>query len=117
MRALARFLPGAVVAAVLVAVAGPAHADAIDGDWCSGDGRTFAIQGNQIVTWGGTRMAGDYDRHGFRYVIPAREPAAGATVDMVLQSEYVLHLQVKPAAAGAAPGPLQVWRRCSPKTS
>lgn len=117
MRALARSLPGAAVAAVLLALAGPAQADAIDGDWCFGDGRTFAIEGSQIVTWGGTRMAGHYTRHAFTYVIPPREPDAGATVDIVLQNEYVVHLQVKPAAAGSAPGPLQVWRRCAPKTS
>ena len=44
-----------------------------------------------------------------------REAGAGATVDMVQQNEYVVHLSVKPA--GSEPGPLQVWRRCPAKTS
>jgi hypothetical protein len=87
--------------------AGSARADAIDGNWCSRDGRSMSISGPQIVTPGGTRMKGDYDRHGFRYVVPAAEKPAGAKVDMSLVDEETLYVRV-----GA--GPVKTWRRCKP---
>ena len=39
-----------LAAAILAALATPAAADAIDGNWCSPDGRHFFIQGPSIVT-------------------------------------------------------------------
>ena len=84
---------------------GAALADAIDGDWCHGDGRRLSINGPDIVTPGGAHLKGDYDRHHFAYVVPSSEPGAGATVTMVLLSEILMHL--KPPA-----GEEQTWRRC-----
>jgi hypothetical protein len=84
---------------------GAALADAIDGDWCHGDGRRLSINGPDIVTPGGAHLKGDYDRHHFSYVVPASEPGAGATVAMVLLSEILMRL--KPPA-----GDEQTWRRC-----
>jgi len=49
---------------------GAALADAIDGDWCHGDGRRLSINGPDITTPGGTHLKGDYDRHHFSYVVP-----------------------------------------------
>jgi len=97
--------PAVVLLATLQA--GPAWADAIDGNWCSREGKSMSISGPQIVTPGGTRMKGDYDRHGFRYVVPAAERPAGAKVDMSLVDEETLHVRV-----GA--GPVKTWRRCKP---
>ena len=105
--ALAR-LPaaGALMVLSLVCLSGgPAHADAIDGDWCFSDGRRLTISGPEIVTPGGAKLTGDYDRHHFRYVVPAPEPGAGATVAMVLLSE--IQMTLKPPA-----GEDQTWRRC-----
>ncbi len=87
-----------------------AAADSIDGNWCSKDGRHFEISGPQIVTWGGTRMAGDYDRHGFRYVVPGTEKGAGAKVDMRLMGEDAVQVSTDGADA-------QVWNRCAKPTS
>ena len=84
---------------------GAARADAIDGEWCHGDGRRLSINGPDIVTPGGARLKGDYDRHHFSYVVPSSEPGAGATVTMVLLSEILMHL--KPPS-----GEEQTWRRC-----
>ena len=84
---------------------GVARADAIDGDWCHGDGRRLSINGPDIVTPGGAHLKGDYDRHHFTYVVPSSEPDAGATVAMVLQSE--IQMRLKPPA-----GEEQTWRRC-----
>jgi hypothetical protein len=98
----------------LVLFAAPAFADAIDGDWChQASGRRFSIRGPQIVTPGGTSMAGDYSRHWFSYVVPAPEPGAGKTVFMQLLDENTVHLRLGEEAA-ANP---ETWIRCSPTTS
>lgn len=93
-----------VFAAVWLAAAPDAHADAIDGMWCEGS-RSMQIDGPAIVTPGGTSMTGDYDRHGFRYVVPPGERGAGKTVNMVLLGEYDLDVTVEE-------GPTERWRRC-----
>ena len=101
-----------VVMSVMCLMAERAAADTIDGHWCAADGRYLSIQGPQIVTPGGAKMDGDYTRHGFSYVVPAREPGAGETVSMTLVNEQTVHV-----ALGAAGGAPQVWRRCAPPTS
>jgi hypothetical protein len=104
----------AAAALGLMLVAAPAFADAIDGDWChQASGRRFFIRGPQIVTPGGTSMAGDYSRHWFNYVVPAPEPGAGKTVFMQLLDENTVHLRLGDQTA-ADP---ETWIRCSPTTS
>ena len=104
---MSRIVP--LIAIPLVAVglfgSGPARADAIDGNWCHADGRNLAIKGPQLTTPGGKQIEGDYDRHGFTYVVPAFEPDAGATITMVLLSETQMRL-ISPTH------PDQIWRRC-----
>jgi hypothetical protein len=97
----------------LVLIAAPAFADAIDGDWCHGDGRRFAIRGPAIVTPGGKHMEGDYSRHAFNYVVPAPEQDAGKAIFMTLLDENHVHLRLGEATA-ANP---EMWVRCSPSTS
>ncbi len=90
---------------------GAARADAIDGHWCSDGGLRLTIQGPNLVSPGGARMAGDYDRHGFSYTAPAGEPGAGGRVDLRLMGENAVRVQ-------AANGPIEpVWRRCGPPVS
>lgn len=98
------FLTATVLAAACLAAAPDARADAIDGMWCAGS-RSMQIDGPSIVTPGGTSMTGDYDRHGFRYVVPPGEDGAGKTVNMVLLGEYDLDVTV-------GDGPAERWRRC-----
>jgi len=105
-------LLAAALSAALLLSAGAARADAIDGDWCRPDGKRMSIRGPEIVTPGGTRMQGDYDRHFFQYVVPAGEPGAGEKVFIQLLSEYLAH-----ARQGAADAPVQVWNRCQPDIS
>jgi hypothetical protein len=101
-------------AAAVLLLSGVAFADAIDGDWCQPkDGRHFSIRGAEIVTPGGKRMSGDYQRHYYNYVIPAPEPSAGQTVHMMLWDENTVHLRVGEGTAGEP----EVWIRCSPTTS
>ncbi|HUT48652.1 MAG TPA: hypothetical protein VM325_04890 [Alphaproteobacteria bacterium] len=100
-------LPILTAAMGVLAMAGPAAADAIDGNWCAADGRSMSISGPQIVTPGGTRMKGEYDRHGFRYVVPVAEKPAGAQVDMSLVDDDTMQVKV-------GTGPTKIWRRCKP---
>lgn len=100
------------VALALALIAGPALADRIDGDWCfMKDGRRFSISGPDIVTPGGKKMQGNYERHAFDYVVPAPEPGTGKTVFMTLVDENTVHLRV------GAEGAMEVWLRCSPSVS
>jgi hypothetical protein len=99
-------MAGAAAALGVMAMAAPAWADAIDGDWCSADGRHFSIRGPDIVTPAGTPTHGDYDRHAFAYVVPDSEAGAGAAIAMVLVNEDTVHLKAQPE------GQLEVWTRC-----
>ena len=99
------------LSAALFGVIQPAIADAIDGDWCRADGKRMTIRGPAIVTPGGQKTNGDYNRHFFSYVIPSGEADAGATVSVQLLGEYLAH------ARQGADGPVQEWRRCQPGVS
>lgn len=99
--------------ALTAAPAGPAFADAIDGNWCHDDGRRFSIRGPEIVTPGGKRMEGNYSRHGFSYQAPAPEQGAGQTIVMTLANENTVFLRYGENAAGGQ----ETWRRCAPSIS
>ena len=99
-----------VLAAGLILLSGAAFADSIDGSWCR-TGARVVISGPTIVTPGGAKLSGQYDRHGFTYVVPAGEPGAGSTVEMRLLGEYDMQ------SRSSAQGPVQDWRRCGPETS
>ena len=100
----------ALAGVAVAALASPALADAIDGNWCRADGKRMAIDGPAIVTPGGHKIAGDYSRHAFSYVVPGGEPGAGATVSIQLLGEYLAH-------ARQGNGPIEEWRRCPPGVS
>lgn len=108
MRSLAR----AALAIGLWIASTAALADAIDGNWCSTDGRFMTIEGSAFTTPGGARITGQYDRHHYAYVVPATEPGAGQTVQMTLVNEQTVH-----AKRGAAEGAPEVWKRCARPTS
>ena len=105
---LSLILAATVMAAQLLTAA-PALADRIDGNWCFTDGRHMSIDGPSIVTPGGTAMTGDYDRHGFRYVVPAAEADAGAQVDMIQFDEYTIQVTTTPGGTAAR---TETWKRC-----
>lgn len=99
-----------VMAAVLLAPA-PAAADQIDGKWCHADGRSLTIEGPEIVTPGGTKMEGDYDRHGFVYSVPAGEPGTGTRVVMQQLDDDTMILRQ------GEKGAEQTWNPCAPPIS
>lgn len=84
-----------------------ALADAIDGNWCNKIGKHLRIDGPTIKTPGGTVMKGEYDRHGFIYVIPKGEPGAGQKVVMDVQDDENMVMSI------GASGPELFWKRCS----
>ena len=98
---------GLALGLLLLSIAQPARADAIDGDWCR-EGKHFRIEGPSITTEGGNSIAGNYDRHGFSYVVPDSEPGAGGRINMTLMSEELLAL-TRPTAPGAP----ETWKRCA----
>jgi hypothetical protein len=99
-----RELLAGLVLAFLLLTPGPARADAIDGNWCASDGRTLTIEGPRLITPGGAAISGDYDRHGFAYVVPAGEPGAGSRVVMLLLNEDTVRM-----VQGLEP---PIWHRC-----
>jgi len=95
-----------IPALLLLALAKPAVADAIDGHWCDAGTKHLEINGPNIVTPTGGSLQGDYNRHGFRY----REPSDGKPVVMVLLNELTMRLR-------AGDGPEEMWHRCAAPTS
>lgn len=100
-------------ALALLLPSGAVRADAIDGHWCHPKDGRVSISGPDIVTPGGTRMQGNYDRHSFSYVVPAAEPGAGSTIQMVQLNEETIHV-TREATGETAP---QVWHRCQAPVS
>ncbi len=99
-----------LLAAAFALLAAPTFADSIDGAWCR-TGARVVINGPSILTPGGAPLSGNYDRHGFSYVVPAGEPGAGAMMEMRLLSEHEMQSRL------GAGGPVEEWRRCGPATS
>ena len=110
-----RLLPAALMA-WLILMPAAARADQIDGHWCYKDGRSFTIHGPQLFTPKGNKIRGDYDRHGFAYVVPKDEKGAGDKVLMQQQNDRILHLW-RYGADSAQRGPAEVWHRCDNRTS
>ncbi len=103
-------LRAAACVAALAMAPGAASADQIDGSWCHKSGKRLSIEGPRIITPGGTDMTGDYDRHGFSYIVPPGEPGAGRTMVMAQQDDDTMHM-----AEGtllASPEGAQTWHRC-----
>ncbi|WP_127901719.1 hypothetical protein [Solirhodobacter olei] len=102
MPSLARLIP---ILAATFALATPALADKIDGDWCApGSARSLHIDGPAITTPGGHAVEGDYSRHFFSYTAPAGEPGAGTRVNMRLLNEMSVEIHF--------PDVTETWHRC-----
>lgn len=111
MRSLKRTILPAFCGVAILAVSGPAVADAIDGNWCKGAKR-FEIAGPTIVTPAGTRLQGEYGRHDFSYVVPAGEAGAGSRVEMDLLGDDDLRLWPTGRTPDPAAGKAEMWQRC-----
>ena len=87
-----------------------AHADAIDGEWCSPKGQNLMITGPTIRIPSGATIQGQYSRHAFAYEPPEDDPEYGQFVVMELLNEDLMRLaRVKDGVAS----PAEEWRRCN----
>ena len=99
-------IAGAAIAVSTV----PALADAIDADWCMGADHMH-IEGASILTPGKNKIAGNYYRYRFTYIVPANEPGAGGEVKMVMiRGTETVHVE----RPGGEAGKPEVWLRCKP---
>jgi hypothetical protein len=97
----------------LIALATPAIADAIDGDWCLGS-KHLSVKGPAITLPSGTTIQGDYRRHEFLYQVPAGDTDAGSLIYLQLQGEdnmSLYHLKDGKPVDG------QSWLRCAPSAT
>jgi hypothetical protein len=108
---------GLAAAVAILVSAVPARADAIDGNWCTAEGKRLAIEGPKIVTPAGTQTIGNYSRHAFTYEVPPTDPGAGQTMFMVLLNENTMNSAMAADAQAARQMPAQVWHRCPPAVS
>jgi len=88
-----------------------AHADAIDGNWCAGDGRSLTIDGSSIHTPTGAELTGEYTRHAFRYIGEIGSAEEAHDVRMQLWADDELRID---RIVDGAPQPQETWRRCKP---
>ena len=101
----------AIVFALATFAAAPlAHADAIDGEWCSGKGRNLLIDGPKIRIPSGATIDGQYRRHEFAYEAPPGDADAGQIVYMDLVNEETMNLRRVKDGAAAEP---EIWHRCN----
>ena len=99
-----------VLALATLAAAPHAHADAINGEWCSPKGQNILIEGPRIRLPSGVSIEGQYRRHEFAYEPPKDDPDAGQIIYMQQLSEEMMHLRrVKDGVAGEP----ELWRRCN----
>ena len=110
---------GTFLAVLAVTLSAPeVRADQIDGHWClKKPSKHLSIDGPNIVTPHGTRMKGEYDRHGFTYQIPKNEPGAGSFVVMEQLGDDEIHVRTGPDRKSAKKAKPQSWGPCPPNIS
>src|SRR3954453_23711843 len=99
----------AIAALVVIAGSVPAWADKIDGDWCSGKGKHFSIDGPKIITPAGKTVEGNYSRHAYAYEPPADDPEHGQVILMQLLNEETVRLYRQHEGRQDEP---EIWHRC-----
>ena len=99
-------------AIVLAVVAGSAHANRLDGIWCSPDGRRITVDGLDVITPGGQRTTGVYGTHDFSFAVPENERDAGAVIWMKLVDENTARVSTV-SNEPSEPPPHGLWRRCA----
>ncbi len=97
----------------LIALATPAIADAIDGEWCLA-AKHLSISGPEIKLPSGRTIQCEYRRHEFFYQVPAGDADSGALIYLQLQGDDYMslyHLKDGKPVGGES------WLRCTPDTT
>ena len=97
----------AALLGLFLALATPARADRVDGEWCDAKGLRVVIQGDAITTPGGAKVTGANRRHVFSYDAPAGEALAGAVRFQQLNDDLMRSTSAESAGE-------REWRRCRP---
>ena len=97
---------------LLFIAVGAAHADGLDGMWCSLDGRRITIDGLDVITPGGQRTTGVYGKYDFSYPVPENERNAGAVIWMTLVGENTARVSTV-SKEQREPPPHGLWQRCA----
>lgn len=111
MRSRATFTALVAFAAAAALAGSAAHADQIDGSWCSPAGESITVEGQSITTPGGARIVGYYDRHHVAFTIPEGEGRAGDLFEasQIDDDRISVTLTAKPAGTRGQP---EVWTKC-----
>ena len=97
---------------LLIVVVGVAHADGLDGIWCSPDGRRITVDGLDVITPGGQRTTGVYRNDDFAFSVPKTARNAGAVIWMELVSENTARVSIV-SKEQREPPPHGLWQRCA----
>ncbi len=97
---------------IFCAIAGPVRAGALDGTWCSPDGRRITVAGTSVLTPGGQRTSGIYNREAFHFLVPPNEWDAGKSIWMELKSPDSVRVSTL-AENQQGPPPHDRWQRCA----
>jgi len=99
-------------AILLIIEVGAAHADGLDGIWCSPDGQRITVDGLDVITPGGQRTTGVYGKFDFSYPVPENERDAGAVIWMALVDENTARMSTV-SKEQREPPPHGLWKRCA----
>ena len=89
----------------------PVQAHALDGTWCSGDGRRITVDGTAVITPGGGRATGAYSQFAFSFKLPDGERPAGATIWMEPKGPNAARVSTV-GRDQQGPPPHGLWHRC-----
>ncbi len=95
---------------LLIIVVGAAHADGLDGIWCSPDGQRLTVDGLGVITPGGQRTTGVYGTVDFSFPVPENERDAGAVIWMKLVDENTARVRTV-SKQQREPPPHGLWQR------
>ncbi len=103
---------GIIGLAIMLGSGVAAHADSIDGTWCSErDYRQMTITGPNATLPGGRHIIGEYTRHRFSFSIPMPDADAGKMMVLRLMGELLM-VSVITSADGSMPSEPENWKRC-----
>ena len=97
---------------MVFAFAGPALAGVLDGSWCAPDGRSITVAGTNVVTPGGQKTSGAYNKEAFHFRVPPGEWDAGKEIWMELKTPDSARVSSL-SDHQQGPPPHDRWRRCA----
>ena len=104
------------VSAVLVQI-NFAHADQIDGKWCSLDGKSLNVNFTDVTTPGGNKVKANYNRHHIDFIIPAGEEDEGSKFGADQMNDNQIRVTITEADGESRPPNIWAAQKCKDVTS